>query len=185
MKRLVALTMVLMVSACAQSGDGFVQDPPVDPNPQPDPIITTPINSRFTGKINANATGSGQNLTYDFDSILEFREKPGGSLIGFTKAWDKLQNGKLIIDFWAQGQRNNADVTLNIPNPNPNCDDIVLKGKLDLLGNITVPRTVQKLNCRILFGVKISVTTQATVFTRDGEANKFNWKAIEAHFAGK
>jgi hypothetical protein len=183
MKRLVALFAVLMISACAQSGDGFVQDPPVDP--QPDPIITTPINSRFTGKINAAVTGSGQNLKYDFDSVLEFREQSTGRLIGYTQARDQLQNGKLIIDFWAQGQRNNADVSLNIPNPNPQCDDIVLKGKLDLLGNITIPKTDQKLNCRILFGVKISVITDATVFTRDGEASKFNWKAIEAHFAGK
>jgi hypothetical protein len=187
MKRIVALTVVMMFSACTQIGNGIVQEgiPKPDPvvNP-PDPVITTPINSRFTGKIDAAVTGSAQEK-YDFDSILEFREKSTGRLIGYTQARDKLQNGKLIIDFWAEGQRNNADVTLNIPNPNPKCDDIVLKGKLDFLGNIAIPKTVQKLNCRIFFGVSITVTTEATVFTRVGEANKFNWKAIEAYFAGK
>jgi hypothetical protein len=182
MNRLAALAVVMMVVACTQSGGGFVQE---NPSTGPDPIITTPINSRFTGKINAAVTGSGQDLKYDFDSVLEFREQSTGRLIGYTQARDKLQNGKLIIDFWAEGQRNNADVTLNIPNPNPNCDDIILKGKLNLLGHISVPKTMQSLHCRIFFGVDISVTTESTVLTRQSEAVWPFWKAIETHFASK
>ena len=184
MKRLVTLMVALTVSACAQSGDGIVQDPPAnpDPNPQPDPVITTPINSRLVGKLHATATGAGQDAKYEFDSIFEFREKQAGKLIGYSQMRDKLQNGKLVVDYWAQGQRNNADVQLSI-SLNTACGDMKLKGKLDLLGNISFPKTTQKLGCGFL--VSISVITEATVLTRDGEANRFSWKAIEAHFAPK
>jgi hypothetical protein len=179
MKRVLALTMVTL-SAQLQSCEGLSQE-----GASPDPAIVAPMNSRFVGKINAVVTGSGQNQTFDFDTMLEFREKQGGKLIGYTRAWDKLQNGKLIIDFWAQGQRQNADIELNIPNPNPACDDIVLRGKLDALGNVSVANTTQKLNCRIFFGVSIEVNTQATVFIRQGDAVWSHWNKIEEHFASK
>jgi hypothetical protein len=191
MKRIVALTVVMMFSACTQTGNGVVQqgtpNPDPKPDPKPDPVITTPINSRFVGKINAAATGGGQNATYDFESILEFREKQAGKLIGYSKMWDQLQTGndgkpKLIVDYWAQGQRSNADVELSI-SLNSSCADMKLKGKMDESGDLSFPKIVQKLGCG--FFVSISVTTEATVFTRDGEANKFNWTAIETHFAPK
>ena len=94
MKRLIALVAVLMVSACAQTGDGFVQDPPAnpDPNPQPDPIIATPINSRFTGRVAATVSGEAK----DFDAILEFREQQAGKLIGYGQLRDKLAKKRFI-----------------------------------------------------------------------------------------
>jgi hypothetical protein len=171
--------LVTLVLAGTQFGASFGQDGATTTDP------TAPINSRFVGKINAAVTGSGQNQTFDFESMLEFREKQAGRLIGYTKAWDQLQGGKLIIDFWAQGRRLNADVELNIPNPNPACEDIILKGVLDASGNVGVPRTEQKLNCKVLFGISITVTTQATVFTRQGEAIWGHWNKIEEHFAPK
>ena len=187
MKRFIALTLLLFISACAQSGDGLVQEPIPDPNPKPDPIITTPIDSRFVGQIKAAATGAGQNATYDFDSILEFREKQGGKWIGYSKLWDKLQQGtdgkpKLIVDYWAQGQRNNADVQVLL-NLNPSCADLKLKGKLDAEGNLSLPKTTQRIGCGIF--VSISVVTEATVLTRQGATSWTWWPKIEAYFVGK
>ena len=179
MKRFIALTLLLFISACAQSGDGLVQEPIPDPNPKPDPIITTPIDSRFVGKINANATGSGQNLTYDFDSVLEFREKQAGRLVGYAQMRDKLQGGKLIVDYWATGQRNGGDMTLNL-NFNPACSDMRLVGKLDSAGNFRIPKTTQKLGCGFL--VSISMVTEATILTRQSKTVWPFWPAIESHF---
>jgi hypothetical protein len=177
MKRLVALTVVLMFSACAQSGN-----PDPNPEPNPDPIITTPINSRFVGKVSASATGAGQDAAYEFDSIFEFREKTAGRLIGYSQMRDKLQNGKLIVDYWAQGQRSNADVTLYL-SLNSSCDDLKLQGKLDLSGNITFPKIVQRLGCG--FFASISVTTEATMMTRQGDPAWPWWKKVEDHFTSK
>jgi hypothetical protein len=187
MKRIVALTVVMMFSACTQTGNGVVQQGTPNPDPKPDPVITTPINSRFVGKINAAATGAGQNATYDFDSILEFREKQTGQLIGYSMMWDKLQLGdngkpKLIVDYWAQGQRSNADVELSI-SLNSSCADMKLKGKMDESGNLSFPKIVQKLGCG--FFVSINVTTEATVLTRKSDTAWAWWNKIEAHFAPK
>jgi hypothetical protein len=181
MKRIVALTVVMVFSACTQTGSG------VDQLGTPDPVITTPINSRFVGKILASASGAGQNATYDFDSILEFREKQVGKLIGYSKMWDNLQKGadgksKLIVDYWAQGQRSNADVELLI-SLNPSCADLKLKGKLDESGNLSFPKTVQRLGCG--FFVSINVTTEATVLAREGDPKWTWWPKIEAYFASK
>jgi hypothetical protein len=176
MKRLVALIAVLMVSACAQSGDGFVQDPPVDPNPQPDPIITTPINSRFTGRVAATIAGEAK----DFDAVFEFREQQAGKLIGYGQLRDKLAKNALFLDYWQQGQRTNADVTLNLRISGESCVSIKIKGKLNLNGDIAVPKTSQSL-C----GGAARATTEAFNLKREGEANKFDWKKIEAYFAGK
>jgi hypothetical protein len=187
MKRIVALTVVMLVSACTQTGNGVIQQGTPNPDPKPDPVITTPINSRFVGQINAAATGAGQNATYDFESILEFREKQAGKLIGYSRMWDKLQVGndgkpKLIVDYWAQGQRSNTDVELSI-SLNSSCADMKLKGKLDESGNITFPKIVQKLGCG--FFVSISVTTDATTLTRESEPVWAHWNKIEEHFAPK
>jgi hypothetical protein len=187
MKRIVALTVVMLVSACTQTGNGVVQQGTPNPDPKPDPVITTPINSRFVGKINASASGVGQNATYDFDSILEFREKQAGKLIGYSKMWDNLQKGAdgkptLIVDYWAQGQRSNGDVELAI-SLNPSCGDMKLKGKLDESGNLSFPKITQRLGCG--FFVSINVTTEATVLTREGDPTWTWWPKIEAHFAPK
>jgi hypothetical protein len=177
MKRLVALFAVLLISACTQSGDGFVQDPPpVDPNPQPDPIITTPINSRFTGRVAATVSGEAK----DFDAILEFREQQAGKLIGYGQLRDRLAKNALFLDYWQEGQRTNADVTFNLRISGESCVSIKIKGKLNATGDISVPKTNQSL-C----GGFARMTTEAFNLKREGDANKFNWKAIEAHFAGK
>jgi hypothetical protein len=176
MKRLFALIAVLMVSACAQSGDGFVQDPPpVDPNPQPDPIITTPINSRFTGRVAATVSGEAK----DFDAVLEYREQQAGKLIGYGQLRDRLAKNALFLDYWQEGQRTNADVTFNLRISGESCVSIKIKGKLNANGDIAVPKASQ-----LLCGAA-RMTTEAFNLKREGEANKFNWKKIEAYFAGK
>lgn len=187
MKRIVVLSMILLGSAYTQAGKGVVQQGTPDPEPVVVTPITTPINSRFVGQITAAASGVGQNAKYDFDSILEFREKQAGKLIGYSKMWDKLQMGKdgkpkLIVDYWAQGQRSNADVEFSI-SLNPACADMKLKGKLDESGNISFPKTVQQIGCGFFFS--ISVTTDATTLTRESEPVWAHWNKIEEHFAPK
>ena len=173
MKRLIAFVAVLMVSACAQSGDGFVQDP--IPNPEPDPVITTPINSRFTGRVAATISGEAK----DFDAVLEFREQQTGKLIGYGQLRDRLAKNALFLDYWQEGQRTNADVIFNLRISGESCVSIKIKGKLNASGDIAVPKANQSL-CGAA-----RMTTEAFNLKREGEANKFNWKAIEAHFAGK
>jgi hypothetical protein len=172
MKRLFILTFVLLVSACAQSGDGFVQEPP--PVSEPDPIITESINSRLVGRMAVNLAGQA----LDLDTVLEFREKEAGKLIGYGKARDQLNQNTLFIDFWQTGQRTNADVTFNIRLDARPCLVILLVGKINLEGNIKIPKTTQTV-C----GSK--VITEGINFIRAGEANQFDWKEIEAHFASK
>ena len=107
--KLVALTLALCLAGCASSGDEFVQEALPNPNtgqtqtPPPDPVITDLVDSRYVGNIKRAASGGGQNFTFDFDSVLEYREKQAGQLIGYSRMWDKLQNGKLIIDYWSDG----------------------------------------------------------------------------------
>jgi hypothetical protein len=172
MKRLFILTFVLMFSACAQSGDGFVQEPP--PASEPDPIITESINSRLVGRMAVNLAGQAM----DLDTILEFREKEAGKLIGYGQARDQLKQNTLFIDFWQTGQRTNANVTFNIRLDDRPCLVILLVGKINAVGNVKIPKTTQTV-C----GFK--VITEAIEFTREGEANKFSWNAIELHFASK
>jgi hypothetical protein len=174
MKRFFILTFVLFVSACAQSGDGFVQDPV--PDPKPDPIITTPIDSRFVGKTSANQGGTVKEL----DIELEFREKQDGKLIGYGQVRNKLEQDPvkaLEIDFWQEGQRNNADVLLDLRISPNSCVSIKIKGKLDLNGNISVPKTSQSL-CGA-----VNMTTEAYVLKRVGASSWPFWPQIEAHFA--
>jgi hypothetical protein len=175
MKRFFALTAIMILTP-TPSSQGFGQEG------SPDPAI----NSRFVGTINALVTGSGQNQTFELESILEFRERPTGMLIGYARATDKRQNNKLVIDYWAQGQRQNAQIELNIPNPNPACEDIKLRGVLDVSGSISIPKTAQQLNCKILFGISINVATDATVLQRASETVWPFWKStIEPHFPTK
>lgn len=175
MKRIVALTVVMMFSACTQTGNSVIQQETPNPDPKPDPVITTPINSRFTGRVVATIGGGAK----DFDAILEFREQQAGRLVGYGQLRDRLANNALFLDYWQEGQRSNADVTINLRISNESCVNIKIKGKLDLNGDITVPKTVQSI-CGFS-----KMTTEAFVLKRDGEANKFNWKAIETHFAPK
>ena len=247
MKHVFALTVALMLSACSQPGDDFVQEafpttvdvadpgttdpvvtpvvnpivnpgdpqpvpnpapnpnpvpnptpnptpnPAPTPNPTPNPAPTpnpTPvpqpapnptdgIDARFVGSINAAASGAGQNASYSFDSILEFREKQAGRLVGYAQMRDNLQGGKLIVDYWATGQRNGGDMTLNL-NFNPACSDMRLVGKLDSAGNFRIPKTTQKLGCGFL--VSISMVTEATILTRQSKTVWPFWPAIESHF---
>jgi hypothetical protein len=246
MKHVLALTVAILLSACSQPGDDFVQEafpttdvvdsgttePVVDPivnpgdpqpvvnpspnptpapnptpnptpnpgptpipnpgptpipnptpnpapNPQPAPNPTDLIDARFVGTINAAASGAGQSTSYSFDSVLEFREKQAGRLVGYARMWDKLQNGKLIVDYWANGQRNTDDMTLFL-NFNPACSDMKLVGKLDSQGNFRVPKTTQKLGCGFL--VSISLTTDATILTRKSKTVWEFWPMIENHF---
>jgi hypothetical protein len=232
MKYVLALTVALMLSACSQPGDDFVQEafpttdvvdsgttePGVDPvvnpgdpqpipnptpnptpapNPTPNPIpnpgptpIPNPtpnpapnpsdlIDARFVGSINAAASGAGQNASYSFDSILEFREKQAGRLVGYARMWDKLQAGKLIVDYWATGQRNGGDMTVYL-NFNPACTDMKLVGKFDAAGNFRIPKTTQRLGCG--FWVSVSMVTEATILTRPSKTAWPFWPEIESHF---
>jgi hypothetical protein len=186
MKWVLALTMAFILSGCA-SGDEFVQEalPNTNTNQNqtpPDPVITEPINSRYEGILEAAATGAGQNISYDYDSIFEYREKESGRLIGYSQMRDRQQNGKLIIDYWSNGQRTDANMVLYL-NFNPACPDVKLAGKLDALGNIVFPKTTQKLRCGIF--VTITLVTEATVFTNKGAQAFPYWDAIEKHFALK
>jgi hypothetical protein len=186
MKRIVALTVVVMFSACTQIGNGIVQegtlkpDPVVNPQPDPvvnppDPVIIPPINSRFVGRVESTISGEAK----DFDAILEFQEKQAGKLVGYGQLRDRLANNALFLDYWQEGQRNDADVTINLRISDESCVNIKIKGKLDMNGDITVPKTDQSI-CGFS-----KMTTEAFVLKREGEANKFNWKAIETHFAPK
>ena len=190
MKLVLALTLALCLAGCASSGDEFVQEalPTTNPTtgqpqtPTPDPVITEPINSRYEGILKASATGAGQNVAYDYDSIFEYREKEAGRLIGYSQMRDRQQSGKLIIDYWSSGQRTDANIVLNL-NFNPACPDVKLAGKLDAAGNISFPKTTQKLRCGIF--VVITLVTEATVFTNKGAHAFPYWEAIEKHFASK
>jgi hypothetical protein len=185
MKLFVMAAIAFGLSGCSQSGEDFVQEslPVTDPGTvQPgDPVITELINSRFVGKINAAATGAGQSAKYDFDSTFEFREKQAGKLIGYSRMYDKLQDGKLIVDYWATGQRTDANMVIYL-SFNPACSDLKLAGKLDAGGNITFPKTTQKLGCGLF--VSLSVTTDATVFSQKKTEWDF-WPYIEDHFAAR
>jgi hypothetical protein len=195
MKLAVIFLLALSLSGCAQSGDDFITEAPPGTNSGTDvPAAADPadpgpaglIDSRFIGRINVSAAGAGQNLEYDFDTLFEFREKDAGKLIGYSQAWDRLQNGKLIIDFWASGQRDRVNVILKIPNPNPACSDIKFKGVFDSSGNMSFPKTIQKSNCKAgIFSASVSVTTDATVFTRSSDTIWPFWTDIETHFADK
>jgi hypothetical protein len=178
MKRIVALTVVMMFSACTQVGNGVVQQGTPIPDPVipiPDPVVITPINSRFVGRVVSTIGGEAK----DFDAVLEFREKQAGRLIGYGKLWDRLANNALFLDYWQEGQRNNADVTINLRISGESCVSIKIKGKLDINGDVAVPKTDQSI-CGFS-----KMTIEAFTLKREGEANKFNWKAIEAHFAPK
>jgi hypothetical protein len=190
MKWVLALTMAFVLSGCASSGDDFVQEglPNTNPNtgqtqtPPPDPVVTDLIDSRYVGNIKLAASGGGQNFTFDFDSVLEYREKQAGKLIGYSRMWDKLQDGKLIIDYWSDGQRTNADMTLSVQF-NPACPNVKLVGKLDAAGNITFPKTTQKLRCGIF--VTATVISEATVLTRESKTSWPWWDNIEKYYAPK
>jgi hypothetical protein len=176
MKRLFMVTLLLTISACAQSGDGFVQDPVLDP--KPDPIITTAIDSRFVGKTSANQGGTVKEL----DIELEYREKQGGKLIGYGRVRNKLEKDPikaLEIDFWQDGQRNNADVLLDLRISSNSCVNIKIKGKLNLDGDIAVPKTSQSL-CGA-----VNMTTEAFTLKREGATAWSWWPLIEEHFAPK
>jgi hypothetical protein len=187
MKWVLALTMAFILSGCA-SGDEFVQE--ALPNtsagqtqtPPPDPVITEPINSRYVGIIKAAATGAGQNISYDYDGVFEYREKAAGRLIGYSRMWDRQQNGKLIIDYYATGQRTDANMALYLQF-NPACPDVKLAGKLDAAGNINFPKTTQKLRCGIF--VTITLVTEAMVFTRESATTWPWWPGLEQYFAPK
>jgi hypothetical protein len=190
MKLVLALTMVFVLSGCASSGDDFVQEalPTTTTStgqtqpPPPDPVIVDPINSRYVGIIKAAATGAGQNITYDYDGIFEYREKAAGRLIGYSRMWDRQQNGKLIIDYYATGQRTDANMVLNLQF-NPACPDVKLAGKLDAAGNITFPKTTQKLRCGIF--VTVTLVTEAMVFTKESATVWPWWPQLETYFAAK
>jgi hypothetical protein len=176
MKRLFMVILLLLISACAQSGDGFVQDPVVDP--QPDPIITTPIDSRFVGKVAANQGGTAKELAIE----LEYREKLGGKLIGYGQVRNKLEKDPvkaLEVDFYQQGQRNNADVSLDLRISDQSCVNIKIKGKLNLAGDIAVPRTSQSL-CGA-----VNMTIEAFTLKREGATAWSFWPDLEAYFAKK
>jgi hypothetical protein len=175
MKRIVALTVVMMFSACTQVGNSVGQQGTQNPDPKPDPVITTPINSRFVGRIAATIGGDAK----DFDAILEFREKQAGRLIGFAQLRDKPLPAPLFLDFWQEGQRNNADVTFDLRISGESCVSIKIKGKLDVNGDIAVPKTEQSI-CSVSKAV-----TQAFILKREGDPKWSWWKAIEAHFAPK
>jgi threonine aldolase len=192
MKLVLVLTTVLCLAGCASSGDEFVQEalPNANTNPitgqpqppQPDPVITEPIDSSYLGIIKASATGAGQNISYDYDGRFEYREKQAGNLIGYSRMWDRQQNGKLIIDYWSTGQRTDANMIINL-NLNPACPDVKLAGKLDAKGNIIFPKTTQKLRCGIF--VTITLITEATIFTKQSATAWDFWDYIENHFASK
>jgi hypothetical protein len=176
MKRLLALTLVMMVSACAQSGNGFVQEDP--PSAGPDPVITTPIDSRFVGVAAANQGGTVKELAIE----LEYREKQGGKLIGYGRVRNNLEKDPtkiLEIDFYQQGQRNNADMILDIRISNESCVNIRIKGKLNDIGDIVVPKTSQSL-CGAL-----NMTTEAFTLKREGATAWPWWPELEKYFASK
>ena len=178
MKRIVALTVVMMFSACTQVGNGVVQQGTPNPDPVipiPDPVVITPINSRFVGRVVSTIGGEAK----DFDAVLEFREKQAGRLVGYGQLRDRLANNALFLDYWQEGQRNNADVAINLRISGESCVNIKIKGKLDINGDVAVPKTDQSI-CGFS-----KMTIEAFTLKREGEANKFNWKAIEAHFAPK
>jgi hypothetical protein len=184
MKHFLILIVAVVLAGCSDSSDGFVQEALPGTNESttpgvPDPVISEPINSRFVGNIKASASGAGQSATYDFDSFFEYREKAGGKLIGYSRMNDKLQEGKLIVDYWSEGQRTNANVVLYL-NFNPACSNLKLAGKLDAQGSIIFPKTTQKLGCGLF--VSLSVTTDAAVLTQ-GKTEWDFWPYIENHFA--
>jgi hypothetical protein len=175
MKRIFALTLVMMVSACAQTGNGFVQEPPV--TSEPDPIITEPIDSRFLGRLLISINGTAK----DLDTILEFHEKDAGKLIGYGRAYerqyDRLDKRALFIDYWQTGERSNADVSFFIRFADGQTCPIVLKGKLNLAGHVKIPKTTQTV-------CGVSVVSEATEFNREGVASQFA-TLFEAHFSPK
>jgi hypothetical protein len=176
--KLVFLPLVALMTACA--GSDFVAEGL--PNPGPDPVNVAAIDSRFVGRIAAVTTGGGQDATYDLDTVAEFRERGAGMLIGYVRMWDDLQNHKLIVNYWAQGQRTNADVTISM-RFNSACSDFKLVGKLDAAGNASFPRTTQRLTCGLILSLK--VVTEATVLSKQGGRVWPFWDQIEDHFAVK
>ena len=177
MKRLLFLVFALL-TACG--GSDFVSEGL--PNPQSDPVNVSGIDSRFVGRIAAVTSGGGQDARYDLNTLAEFRERGAGMLIGYVQMWDDLQNRKLIVSDWAQGQRTNADVTISV-RFNPSCSDFKLVGKLDAAGSPHFPRTTQRLTCGVF--LSLQVTTEATVLSRQGERRWPFWDQIEDHFATK
>jgi hypothetical protein len=176
MNRLAALAVVMMVVACTQSGDGFVQDPSTGP----DPIITTPINSRFVGE--AKASDGGTEKFYNFE--LDFKENTGGRLIGYASIRNTLATNPkdaLEIQFYQDGQRDNADVTINLRVSGESPWVIKLKGKLNLQGDIIMPKTSQRLGG--IFGK--TLVTEAFTLVRKGPSTLSFWPKIETYFAGK
>ena len=177
MKRPLFLVIVLL-TACG--GSDFV--PEGLPNPLPDPVVVTEIDSRFVGRIAAVTSGGGQDARYDLNTVAEFRERGAGMLIGYVLMWDDLQNRKVIVSNWAQGQRTNAEVTISV-RFNASCSDFKLVGKLDTSGNAHFPRTTQRLRCSLI--VSLRVVTEATVLSKQGERRWPFWDQIEDHFAIK
>jgi hypothetical protein len=187
MKRLVALTLALVLAACAQTGGEFVQeetppDPDVKPNPAiPDPIITEPVNGRYVGFLRTAVTGP-KTGNFELDSIFEYREKQAGRLIGYSQMHDRLDPDpkSLFVNYWADGKRIGANIEFNVEIVPIACKAARLKGKLDTKGSVTFPKTIQKVTCG---SASLTVTTDAAVFVRKGPIEWTWWGKIEAWFA--
>jgi hypothetical protein len=174
------LLFPLIVSLTACGGSDPVSEGL--PNTQVETVALTGIDSRFVGRIAAVTTGGGQDAKYILNTLAEFREREAGMLIGYVQMWDDLQNRKLIVSDWAQGQRTNSDVTISV-RFNASCSEFKLVGKLDAAGSPHFPRTTQRLTCGAF--LSLQVTTEAAVLSRQGERLWPFWDQIEDHFAVK